>query len=249
MPMEPPHLLTLGITLALLLTARVAPGQENKQANAALSGTASIHGTVTVSVKDGMVHSQAHDPSRERYITHSNSGKVDVAGQTPTDVWKLSERAVLYLEGSAIDLQTYPVPERHPLLDQRNLEFHPRVLPILAGTTVDFPNRDNLFHNVFSYSKTKEFDLGRYPRNDSRSVTFDEPGVVRVYCDIHSHMNATILVLPNPYFAVPADDGAYQIRHIPEGKYTLVVWHDRDVVERRPVVLKAGETLELNFTF
>jgi plastocyanin len=180
---------------------------------------------------------------------HEAAHNMVITGQPAADKWTLSERAVIFLEGSSFDLHAYPAPERRPVLDQRNLEFHPRVLPILAGTTVDFPNRDDLFHNVFSYSQTKEFDLGRYPKNDSRSVTFDEPGVVRVYCDIHSHMNATILVLDNPYFAVPSDEGAYVMRHIPEGKYTLVFWYDRDVVERRPVQLKAGETLELNLTF
>src|SRR5512135_3192594 len=111
----------------------------------------------------------------------------------------LSERAVVYLEGESLNRGEYRPPERHPVLDQRNLQFHPEVLPILVGTTVDFPNRDNLFHNVFSYSGPKDFDLGRYPKDDSRSVLFDRPGLVRVYCDIHADMYATIVVLPHPY--------------------------------------------------
>ncbi len=154
---------------------------------------------------------------------------------------------MVYLESQELSGKTYPVPAKRPILDQKGLQFHPQVLPILLGTTVDFPNRDNLFHNVFSYSKTKRFDLGRYPKDDSRSVTFDRPGVVRVYCDIHSDMNATILVLENPFFAAPDGTGAYSMRNIPEGTHTLVLWCDRDIVERRLIQVKAGQSIEVDF--
>ena len=162
---------------------------------------------------------------------------------------RLPERAVVYLEGELLSQGPIPIPEKNPTLDQKNLQFHPQVLPILAGTTVDFPNQDNLFHNVFSYSRPKEFDLGRYPKDDSRSVRFERPGVVRVYCDIHSQMNATILVLPHPYFTTPDDDGNYAIGGIPAGKYSLLFWYDRDVVERRSVEVRAGEAIEINFSY
>jgi len=118
---------------------------------------------------------------------------------------------------------------------------------VLVGTRVEFPNRDNLFHNVFSYSQPKEFDLGRYPRDDSRSVTFDRAGVVRVYCDIHSSMSATILVLRHPYFASPDDAGSYAIGHIPPGTYRVALWYDRDVVERKTIEVREGEDVELDF--
>lgn len=162
---------------------------------------------------------------------------------------KLSERSVVFLESEELDGGHYPLPERKPVLDQRNLQFHPQVLPILIGTSVDFPNRDNLFHNVFSYSQAKEFDLGRYPKNDSRSVTFDKPGLVRVYCDIHSNMSATILVLQHPFFATPGDDGVYVIPNVPAGKYTIALWYDRDIVERRQIEIKQGEPIQVDFTF
>jgi plastocyanin len=161
---------------------------------------------------------------------------------------RLTERAVVYLEGESLNGQKYPLPAQNPILDQRNLQFHPQVLPILVGTAVAFPNRDNLFHNVFSYSQPKEFDLGRYPRDDSRSVVFDRVGLVRVYCDIHADMNATIIVLPHPYFATPGEDGRYAIRHVPEGKYSIVLWIDRAAVERRPIEVRSGETAEIDFT-
>ena len=102
--------------------------------------------------------------------------------------------------------------------------------------------------NSGSYSKAKRFDLGRYPKDDSRSVTFDRPGVVRVYCDIHSHMSATILVLKHPYFTSPDDAGAYAIPRVPPGKYRVIFWYDREVAERKTVELRAGEVLQLDFT-
>jgi hypothetical protein len=145
--------------------------------------------------------------------------------------------------------QNFPPPAAHPVLDQRDLMFHPQVLPILVGTTVDFPNRDNLFHNVFSYSQPKEFDLGRYPTGMQKSVRFDNPGIVRVYCDIHSHMNATILILDNPYFAVPDDQGNFSIRNIPRGTYTVRLWYGRELVRSETVTLKAGEAANVNFTY
>ena len=161
---------------------------------------------------------------------------------------RLSERAIVYLESDELSRGPYPLPAESPSLDQKNLQFHPEVLAILAGTKVEFPNRDNLFHNVFSYSQAKEFDLGRYPKDDSRSVIFDRPGVVRVYCDIHSHMSATILVLKHPYFTSPDDAGEYTLPRIPPGKYRVVFWCDRDVVERKTVDVRAGENLQLDFT-
>src|SRR6266571_5547426 len=103
--------------------------------------------------------------------------------------------------------------------------FRPLVLPVMVGSTVDFPNNDDLFHNVFSYSQAKEFDLGRYPRGQKKSIKFDKPGIVKVYCDIHSYMYATILVLKNPFFAVPDEEGNYHIDNIPEGVYTLNFWY------------------------
>jgi plastocyanin len=246
MPTRPTKSPAFGIGFALIfviLPLAAQPDQKTPQDN---GGIAVIHGSITVSTSDESIRQQQARNALQGRYQHHMSGDKGPGEASQGQKWSLSEQIVLYLEGASIDHQQYPAPEKHPVLNQMHLAFHPRVLPVLTGTTVDFPNRDNLFHNVFSYSRAKEFDLGRYPMNDSRSVTFDEPGIVRVYCDIHSRMNATILVLPNPYFTVPSDDGNYTIRHVPAGKYTLVVWYGRDVVERRPVVLKDGETLEVN---
>lgn len=112
-----------------------------------------------------------------------------------------------------------------PTLAQQRKQFSPRVLPVKVGATVAFPNKDPFYHNVFSYSKIKKFDLGRYKTGDSRSVTFDQVGLVKVFCEIHSHMKAHILVLPTNAFTVPNAEGQYQIKGVPAGTYTLVAWH------------------------
>jgi plastocyanin len=125
-------------------------------------------------------------------------------------------------------------------LDQRNEAFHPYVLAIMAGTTVDFPNNDRTYHNVFSYSKPRRFDLGRYPQGESKSVRFDTPGIVRVFCDIHAHMSAYILVFAHPYFAATDADGRYQIAGVPPGTYTLSVWTDGEARETRQVIVPEG---------
>ncbi len=122
---------------------------------------------------------------------------------------------------------TFAPPAENPKIVQKSASFQPAVLPILAGTTVDFPNMDAIFHNVFSYSKTKPFDLGLYKSGASKQITFPKPGQVTMYCSIHRTMKADILVLQNPYFAVTDAKGSYKIPGVPEGKYTLTGWHDR----------------------
>jgi len=132
-------------------------------------------------------------------------------------------------------------------MDQRNETFVPRVLAIVAGTTVDFPNNDVTYHNVFSLSPARSFDLGRYAAGRSRSVRFDRPGIVRVFCEIHSHMSAHILVFGHRYFAVTDEDGSYRIPDVPPGTYTVVAWHESDRPESRRVVVGDGADAELNF--
>jgi hypothetical protein len=124
----------------------------------------------------------------------------------------------------------------------------PHVLAVTVGTTVDFPNSDRVYHNVFSLSSTKRFDLGRYAAGRSRSVRFDRPGIVRVFCEIHSHMSAFILVFNHRYFAVTGADGRYQIARVPPGRYTLVAWNEGSIRESRPVAIgEEGVAIEADF--
>jgi plastocyanin len=111
-----------------------------------------------------------------------------------------------------------------PRLTQQDTSFHPAVLVIPVGTSVEFPNRDPFFHNVFSYSATKRFDLGRFPRGESRTVVFDRAGVVKVYCEIHQWMRSAVLVVQNPYHAEVGADGRFSISGVPAGSYRLAVW-------------------------
>lgn len=129
-----------------------------------------------------------------------------------------------------------------PRLAQKNQSFVPRVLPIAVGTTVEFPNLDPIFHNVFSVSPVRRFDLGKYPRGQSRSVVFRRSGIVQVYCDIHADMAAFILVLPNHAFAQPGPDGSYAIGGLPPGRYKLRAWHpDLPAISRVVEVPESGQ--------
>lgn len=135
-----------------------------------------------------------------------------------------------------------------PEMAQVRKTLLPHVLPIQLGTTVDFPNRDRFFHNVFSPSRTKRFDLGRYGSGNTKQVTFDKPGLVKVYCNIHSHMRGMILVLDNPCFTKPAPGGAYAIENVPAGTHELVVWHEKFQTIIQTVTVRDGETTRADFT-
>jgi len=134
-------------------------------------------------------------------------------------------------------------------MDQRNETFVPHVLAVQVGTVVDFPNNDSTYHNVFSLSKTKRFDLGRYANGRSKAVRFDRPGIVRVFCDIHSHMSAFVLVFNHPYFATTDADGRYRIDNIPSGTYNVVAWHEGQARDARSITIpEQGGPVELDFT-
>jgi len=165
------------------------------------------------------------------------------ASHAPTD-----RRSVVYLDPApraAFDAREEP----RPRLDQRSETFEPHVLPIVAGTTVDFPNNDRTYHNVFSLSKTKTFDLGRYAAGRSKAVRFDKPGIVRVFCDIHSHMSAFILVFAHRYFSLADQDGVYRLENVPPGSYNVFAWNESAPLEsRRVVVPESGGDVEVNFS-
>ena len=134
------------------------------------------------------------------------------------------------------------------IMNQRNETFVPHVLAITTGTTVDFPNSDRIYHNVFSLSKTAPFDLGRYAVGHSKSIRFDRPGMVRVFCDIHSHMNAFILVFGHPFFAMTDSDGRYRLDNVPPGTYGIVAWNEGASSGPIPVTVPDGGIAELDIT-
>lgn len=153
---------------------------------------------------------------------------------------------VIYLESAPTGAVP---PARHdaPAISQQKLEFTPHVLAVVKGTTVEFPNRDTVFHNVFSLSKVATFDLGRYPHDGSKSVRFTTPGMVKVFCHIHSDMSAIVVVLDNPFFASPDAAGRFVIDGIPPGEYTVVAWHERARILSRRVRIDAGGVVPVDF--
>lgn len=163
-------------------------------------------------------------------------------GEAPPD----RRRAVVYLDPApraAFDAREPP----RARMNQRDERFAPRVLAIVAGTTVDFPNNDRTYHNVFSLSKPRAFDLGRYAAGRSKAVRFDTPGIVRVFCDIHSHMSAYILVFAHHYFAVTDNEGRYRIGDVPPGTYTVVAWHEASEPESRRVTVGGAGDPDVDF--
>ena len=141
-----------------------------------------------------------------------------------------------------------PLSTRRAELRQQNETFVPHVLAITKGSTVDFPNGDPFFHNVFSLSSAAAFNLGRYPPGQTRSQTFNKPGIVKVFCQIHSHMSATIFVLDHPYFTVPEKDGTYRLPLLPPGEYTVVGWHERVGERAAHVRVQAGQSATVDLS-
>jgi plastocyanin len=132
--------------------------------------------------------------------------------------------SVVWLKADSMTAVTTKAPE--PVMAQEGKRFVPSVLAVQVGTTVDFPNLDPFFHNVFSYSKPKRFDLGRYPKGESERVTFDKPGIVKIFCEIHASMRAYVHVLNSPFHAVSNEQGVLVISGVPDGDYELEVWQE-----------------------
>src|ERR1043166_2978751 len=169
---------------------------------------ATIEGTVSLPKPKG----EAIAPSR---YENKSPGKV---APPPALV------AVVYLEGS-FSSATSATATVSAKVVQEHFQFSPAVLPVRVGTVVEFPNLDDSYHNVFSYSKPKRFDLGRYRKDEKpAAVVFDQAGVVRLYCEIHEHMRATILVLDTPYFTKTDTNGGFRLEHLPAGKFTVKAW-------------------------
>jgi plastocyanin len=142
------------------------------------------------------------------------------AGAPPRVVTPLP--AVVFLEGAISGSAPAEAPALR--LSQRDTSFTPELIIVPAGTTVSFPNGDPFFHNVFSYSKAKRFDLGRYPRGEQKNVTFDRAGAVSVYCEIHKWMRAGVVVVENAFNAIVQPDGTFTLPGVPPGTYKLTVW-------------------------
>jgi plastocyanin len=173
----------------------------------------------------------------------ATSSAVDVSG-TVTSGGKRLANAVVWLESSV----RLPPRETAPaVMDQRNLRFAPRVLAVQAGTTVDFPNSDRVFHNVFSFKDGKKFDLGLYPVGATKLVQFDRPGVSRLFCNIHPNMAAYVVAVDSPYYAVSEEDGTFVLPDVPPGSYTFHAWSPGAPDMRGAYVVDPGRPLEIRW--
>jgi plastocyanin len=152
--------------------------------------------------------------------TTSGAVGVDIRG-TARAGERPEPNAVVWLEAPNAPS---PQPAARLVLDQRNLAFSPHVLAVRAGTTVDFPNNDRVFHNVFSFRNGKRFDLGMYPVGTMRRVTFDESGVSRLFCNIHPNMAAYVISVDTPYYGIADKSGSFTIPAVPAGSYTYRAW-------------------------
>ncbi len=165
------------------------------------------------------------------------TGTVHAANQ-PTQnavVWLDSPNAPVHVQTSRV------------VLDQRNLTFSPHVLAVRVGTTVEFPNNDKVFHNVFSWRDGKKFDLGMYPKGTSKPIVFDRPGLARLFCNIHPNMAAYVMAVDTPYFAVSNERGTFSIAGVPPGTYTYHAWRPGGQPLTGSVTVDGNRTLEIRW--
>lgn len=155
------------------------------------------------------------------------------------------QNIVVYVEGVTGNFQP---PSVRPEMNHINLSFQPFLLAVLKGTIVDFPNSDPVFHSAFSISPSNPFDLGLYQKGREKFVHLKNSGIVEIFCHIHSHMHAYILVLDNPFFATTEQDGSFTIPNVPDGAYTLKAWLNPSVVISKPVSIHGKQTVNLDFT-
>lgn len=176
--------------------------------------------------------------TRSRVRVYSEPGSLPASPAAHEDPFS---EVVLYLESST-PLHGPAQSGPPPVMRQHGERFEPHVLPVLVGTTVDFPNDDDVYHNVFSLSRVRTFDLGRYPRGSSKSIQFLMPGVVQLFCHIHADMSGYILVLDNPFFVVPDSTGHFALEGVPPGVYRLVAWHERIRPIGTAISVESGRT-------
>ena len=162
------------------------------------------------------------------------AGMVRVGGHPQKDV-------VLWLEG----VTPLPSAPRKVVMDQRNLTFSPHVLAVEVGTSVSMPNNDRVFHNVFSFRDGKRFDLGLYPVGRSKLVTFDKPGVSRIFCNIHPNMAAYVVAVNSAFFAVSEADGVFTMASVPPGVYTYHAWRAGHDPATGQIIVEPGRRAEV----
>ncbi len=165
------------------------------------------------------------------------TGIAEVADRREPDV-------VVWLEAPNVPR---PLQSKKVVLDQRNLSFAPRVVVVRVGTRVDLPNNDRVFHNVFSFHDGKRFDLGLYPVGTTRTVTFDQPGLSRIFCNIHPNMAAYVMVVDTPYYALSDRNGEFEISSVAPGTYRYHAWRARGPEITGPATVQLEQRLSVHW--
>lgn len=230
----------VGVLLPLLLS-RVAEAEAFSNQGQPVAGGQGQRGTITGRVEIRSAPPSARMERGARYRT----GSAPKASESKAPESDERKNVVIYLEDPT--LPSSPADDATATLDQVDVMFVPHVLAVQKGTKVNVVNHDKVYHNVFSLSGPKKFNIGRRPAGEAVPVRFDNAGVIQIFCDIHSQMSAFIIVLENRYYAQPGEDGTYTIMDVPPGTYTLKVWHERYAAPAQRVTVDAAGTSTSNF--
>ncbi len=180
----------------------------------------------------------------------SVAGAGSITGKVTAKKKKYLPHAVIYIDSVRGDFEP---PKERPVIDQKNMVFLPHVVPVLAGTTVDFLNSDDVAHNVFTPDKSaSKFNLGTWPKGEIRSFTFekrcDNTCDAVMLCNVHPEMEAFVVIMQNPYFAMADKEGNFTIEGVPEGKYTVKMWHPKRRAKEMVVEVPKEGSVETEFT-
>ena len=169
-----------------------------------------------------------------------------LAGDMSGKVSGMKGHSVVYVD--TVAGKTFPAPKEHPVMNQKGLLFAPHIMVVQQGTTVDFLNSDTVQHNVYwtaiGSDKKAGHNMGTWPKGDKRSFTFDKPGVIPLLCNVHPDMSGYVVVSPTPYFAETDDSGAYKIKVVPDGTYSVVVWHEGAKAQSKSVTVAGASTAD-----
>lgn len=234
--------LAVAVLLGVLLVHAPTTGVA---ADRAAQATSSPGVTATGSVEGVVEIAPTLSARRPRFRAYGDVGLGAPPRAARTARASEMENVVVYLEPRGATPHVASNLSGAPPFEIRQWDelFVPHVLAVPRGATVSFPNEDAVYHNVFSLSRTRTFDLGRYPKGATRAVRFDKPGVVQLFCHLHADMSATILVVDSPFFITPAADGRFRLDGVPPGEYTVVGWHERAQPVRRRIRVGAGEAV------
>ena len=219
------------VAIGLVLLGGWAVARPAAERAAVPAATGSIEGTVRLNAQPIRPVPSGVYPSRL------------VTAPAPAAASELSNVVVFIKDAPARERLTVT----RATITQKDESFVPRVLAITTGSTVEFPNFDPYFHNVFSLSRAASFDLGRYRRGDTRSRKFAAAGLIKVYCHIHSHMNASIMVLDHDYFRIPDANGSFTLHDVAVGTHRISAWHERIGESVREVRVDAGARTRVEF--